>query len=90
MARTKSEDVPAFWIIAGPNGFGKSTLYGSRHGAMAAVPRLTPLVLKEADWALLFDNSDQLRIVGRKHAGIVTLDETAPAALTAAVKKAAR
>jgi predicted ABC-type ATPase len=210
MARTKSEDVPAFWIIAGPNGSGKSTLYGSRRDAiygntiisdpnrpfwiinpdlrasrikrvekrslkdanLEAVRRIEkwlkasiqahqsigvetvlstdkyrrlvraakqrgfefrlvyvvlqdsrlnvqrvglrvkkgghgvpkakiterwqrsldqlPWFLKEADWALLFDNSDQLRIVGRKHEGTITLDETAPAALTAAVKKAAR
>jgi predicted ABC-type ATPase len=210
MARTKSEDVPAFWIIAGPNGSGKSTLYGSRRDAIygntiisdpnrpfwiinpdllasriqrierrsrrdanieavkrieswAEVsihahqsigvetvlstdkyrrlvsqakrrgfefrlvyvvleePRLNvrrvglrvkkgghgvpknkiverwqrsldqlPWFLQEADWALLFDNSDQLRIVGRKHGGTVTLDETAPAALAAAVKKVAR
>jgi predicted ABC-type ATPase len=45
-----------------------------------------PWFLNEADWALLFDNSDTLRIVGRKRDGIVALDETAPTALAAAVK----
>ncbi len=46
-----------------------------------------PWFLTEADWALLFDNSDTLGIVGRKRDGIVTVDETAPSALAEAVNK---
>jgi predicted ABC-type ATPase len=46
-----------------------------------------PWFLNEADWALLFDNSETLRIVGRKREGVVTLDETAPSALAEAVNK---
>lgn len=45
-----------------------------------------PWFLNEADWALLFDNSETLRIVGRKRDGVVVLDETAPSALAEAVK----
>jgi predicted ABC-type ATPase len=46
-----------------------------------------PWFLSEADWALLFDNTDELRVVGHKHGRTVTLDESAPAALATAVKK---
>jgi predicted ABC-type ATPase len=46
-----------------------------------------PWFLNEADWALLFDNSDTLRIVGRKRDGLIELDNTAPSALADAVNK---
>jgi predicted ABC-type ATPase len=39
------------------------------------------------DWALVFDNSEALRLVGRKADGVVTLDPTAPDAIKAAVSK---
>jgi len=43
--------------------------------------------LREADWALLLDNSRNLRVIGRKENGIVTLDPNAPVALRDAVQK---
>jgi predicted ABC-type ATPase len=49
-----------------------------------------PWFLNQADWALLFDNSDELRVVGRKRGGIVTLDPSAPPALRKAVEKIRR
>jgi predicted ABC-type ATPase len=44
-----------------------------------------PWFLEQADWALLFDNSDDLRIVGRKQGRTIVLDPAAPAALKRAV-----
>jgi predicted ABC-type ATPase len=46
-----------------------------------------PWFLNECDWALLFDNSKELRVVGRKRHGTVILDPTAPEPLRAAVEK---
>jgi predicted ABC-type ATPase len=46
-----------------------------------------PWFLNECDWALLFDNSKQLRVVGRKRRGTIVLDPTAPEALRRAVEK---
>jgi predicted ABC-type ATPase len=46
-----------------------------------------PWFLDHADWALLFDNSEELRLVGRKTSGVVTLDPRAPDALKGAVSK---
>ena len=46
-----------------------------------------PWFLDQADWALVFDNSEELRLVGRKADGVVTLDPTAPDAIKAAVSK---
>lgn len=46
-----------------------------------------PWFLKHADWALLFDNSDQLRIIGRKEGGTVVLDPTAPPEIQKAIEK---
>jgi predicted ABC-type ATPase len=46
-----------------------------------------PWFLDQADWALVFDNSEKLRLVGRKADGVVTLDPTAPDAIKAAVSK---
>jgi predicted ABC-type ATPase len=46
-----------------------------------------PWFLDQADWALVFDNSEELRLVGRKADGVVTLDPTAPDAIKAAVGK---
>jgi predicted ABC-type ATPase len=46
-----------------------------------------PWFLDQADWALLFDNSDELRLVGRKANGIVTLDPAAPDVIKEAVGK---
>jgi predicted ABC-type ATPase len=46
-----------------------------------------PWFLKHADWALLFDNSADLRIVGRKEGGTVVLDPTAPEVIRRAVEK---
>jgi predicted ABC-type ATPase len=40
-----------------------------------------PWFLNQADWALIFDNSEKLRLVGRKVNGIVKLDPSAPAAI---------
>jgi predicted ABC-type ATPase len=47
--------------------------------------RQLPWFLNECDWALLFDNSKKLRVVGRKTRGTITLDPTAPKALRSAV-----
>jgi predicted ABC-type ATPase len=44
-----------------------------------------PWFLDQADWALLFDNSDELRLVGRKAQGTVTLDPSAPGVIKDAV-----
>jgi predicted ABC-type ATPase len=49
--------------------------------------RQLPWFLKQADWALLLDNSDDLRVVGRKESGTVVLDPTAPDLIRRAVKK---
>lgn len=46
-----------------------------------------PWFLDQADWALLFDNSEELRLVGRKADGVLTLDPTAPDAMKAAVAR---
>ena len=46
-----------------------------------------PWFLREADWALLFDNSTELRDIGRKEKGTITLDPDAPAAVREAVQK---
>jgi predicted ABC-type ATPase len=46
-----------------------------------------PWFLNQADWALLFDNSKELRVVGRKKDGTVILDPSAPLALQKAVGK---
>jgi predicted ABC-type ATPase len=46
-----------------------------------------PWFLNECDWALLFDNSKKLRVVGRKRRGTIFLDPTAPEALRRAVEK---
>ena len=43
--------------------------------------------LREADWALLFDNSRELRVIGQKENGTVILDPDAPAAVREAVEK---
>jgi predicted ABC-type ATPase len=49
-----------------------------------------PWFLSQADWALLFDNSSELRVIGRKEAGNVILDPTAPIALRKAVQRMPR
>ena len=46
-----------------------------------------PWFLNQADWALLFDNSEKLRVIGRKEAGVVMLDPSAPSEVQKAVKK---
>jgi predicted ABC-type ATPase len=46
-----------------------------------------PWFLDQADWALIFDNSQELRLIGRKAGGIVTLDPTAPDVIKEAVAK---
>ena len=46
-----------------------------------------PWFLDHADRALLLDNSDELRLVGRKSNGIVELDPSAPEVIKAAVAK---
>lgn len=46
-----------------------------------------PWFLDHADWALIFDNSASLRIVGRKSAGRVQLDPDAPEHLRIAVAR---
>jgi predicted ABC-type ATPase len=52
--------------------------------------RQLPWFLNQADWALIFDNSRKLRIVGRKMHGTVTLDPSAPSAIREAAKKIRR
>jgi predicted ABC-type ATPase len=44
-----------------------------------------PWFLRAADWALLLDNSADLRVIGRKVKGIVTLDPAAPEAMRRAI-----
>ena len=46
-----------------------------------------PWFLNRADWALIFDNSKELRVIGRKQDGVVVLDPTAPADVRKAVEK---
>lgn len=45
-----------------------------------------PWFLDRADWALLFDNSEELRLIGRKMDGVVSLDPAAPDVIHAAVE----
>lgn len=45
-----------------------------------------PWFLKQADWALLFDNSRELRPIGRKSGATIILDPDAPAAIRDAVE----
>ena len=45
-----------------------------------------PWFLREADWALIFDNSDQLRVIGRKEGGTIVLDPAAPSVILEAVE----
>jgi predicted ABC-type ATPase len=52
--------------------------------------RQLPWFLNQADWALIFDNSRKLRIVGRKMRGTVTLDPGAPSVIREAVEKIRR
>jgi predicted ABC-type ATPase len=49
--------------------------------------RQLPWFLRQADWALLFDNSNELRAIGQKERGTLILDPTAPAAIREAVNK---
>jgi len=46
-----------------------------------------PWFLDQADWALLFDNSEELRLIGRKDGGVVRLDPAAPDAIKEAIAK---
>lgn len=46
-----------------------------------------PWFLDQADWALLFDNSENLRLIGRKADGTVTLDPSAPDAIKNVIAK---
>jgi predicted ABC-type ATPase len=46
-----------------------------------------PWFLDQADWALLFDNSAELRLIGRKADGVVKLDPSAPAVIKDAIAK---
>jgi predicted ABC-type ATPase len=46
-----------------------------------------PWFLDQADWALLFDNSEELRLVGRKADAVVTLDPSAPPGMKDAIAK---
>jgi predicted ABC-type ATPase len=46
-----------------------------------------PWFLEQADWALIFDNSDELRVVGRKEGSRLQVDPDAPPAVRAAVDK---
>jgi predicted ABC-type ATPase len=46
-----------------------------------------PWFLDHADWALLFDNSEELRLIGRKANGVVKLDPSAPTAIKDAIAK---
>jgi predicted ABC-type ATPase len=43
--------------------------------------------LNKADWALLLDNSDDLRVIGRKESNTIVLDPAAPDAIRRAVAK---
>lgn len=52
--------------------------------------RQLPWFLNQADWALIFDNSRKLRIIGRKMRGTVTLDPSAPSAIQEVAKKIRR
>lgn len=49
--------------------------------------RQLPWFLREADWALIFDNTGQLRPVGRKEGDTITLDPDAPAVIRDTVAK---
>jgi predicted ABC-type ATPase len=49
-----------------------------------------PWFLRNADWALLFDNSDVLRPIGRKERGTVILDPGAPVFIRRAIEKIRR
>lgn len=46
-----------------------------------------PWFLNKADWALLLDNSDDLRVIGRKETNTIVLDPAAPDAIRRAVEK---
>jgi len=45
-----------------------------------------PWFLGQADWALIFDNSSDLRIIGRKESGTIRLDPSAPEFIHRAIK----
>jgi predicted ABC-type ATPase len=49
-----------------------------------------PWFLDQADWALIFDNSKELRVVGRKARGTLTVDPSAPSVVRELVKKIRR
>jgi predicted ABC-type ATPase len=49
--------------------------------------RQLPWFLRRADWALLLDNSKELRVIGRKEGGTVILDPGAPDVIRSAVQK---
>jgi predicted ABC-type ATPase len=49
--------------------------------------RQLPWFLREADWALIFDNTGKLRPVGRKEEGTIFLDPDAPPVIRKAVAK---
>jgi predicted ABC-type ATPase len=52
--------------------------------------RQLPWFLDQADWALIFDNSRELRIVGRKVRGTLTIDPGAPAVIRDVAEKVRR
>jgi hypothetical protein len=54
---------------------------------MEPIPTTVAWFLKEADWALLLDNSRQLRVIGRKSSGTIVLDPAAPDAIRHIVRK---
>jgi predicted ABC-type ATPase len=49
--------------------------------------RQLPWFLREADWALVFDNSKHLRVIGQKQNRTVTIDPDAPDAVRRAVQR---
>jgi predicted ABC-type ATPase len=49
--------------------------------------RQLPWFLTQADWALLLDNSRELRVIGRKSRGTVVLDPDAPDAIRQIARK---
>ncbi len=49
-----------------------------------------PWFLNKGDWALLFDNSAELRVIGRKRGETVKLEPSAPAVIRDAVTKMRR
>jgi predicted ABC-type ATPase len=70
-------------VLKGGHSVPKAKIISRYHRSLAEMPWF----LEQADYAWLFDNTgEEPRLIGRKSDGVVTLDESAPGSIIAAVR----